>query len=182
MLFLKSFPQRGRKKQKTKNYSFSLLKPWKCIKFVGSKNSKLDCRFDHKFPNSKGRAYWNYVELIIMEGKQWKQFLGGGGIQVKKNKSILSFKKKKKSFVGNPHCCCTMLGGGMLGGGSLLGSSTTQILLTSKERLNISIGQQKEVQIITDHKKISRYILMMWPASWSLENREESDDRENTPP
>lgn len=177
MLFLKSFPQRGRKKQKTKNYSFSLLKPWKCIKFVGSKNSKLDCRFDHKFPNSKGRAYWNYVELIIMEGKQWKQFLGGGGIQVKKNKSILSFKKKKKSFVGNPHCCCTMLGGG-----SLLGSSTTQILLTSKERLNISIGQQKEVQIITDHKKISRYILMMWPASWSLENREESDDRENTPP
>lgn len=74
-------------------------------------------------------------------------------------------------------------GGGVCwGGGSLLGSSTTQILLTSKERLNISIGQQKEVQIITDHKKISRYILMMWPASWSLENREESDDRENTPP
>lgn len=73
-------------------------------------------------------------------------------------------------------------GGGYAGGGSLLGSSTTQILLTSKERLNISIGQQKEVQIITDHKKISRYILMMWPASWSLENREESDDRENTPP
>lgn len=119
MLFLKSFPQRGRKKQKTKNYSFSLLKPWKCIKFVGSKNSKLDCRFDHKFPNSKGRAYWNYVELIIMEGKQWKQFLGGGGIQVKKNKSILSFKKKKKSFVGNPHCCCTMLGGGVCWGGGV---------------------------------------------------------------
>lgn len=107
-------------------------------------------------------------------------FVGGGGIsRLKKINQFYHLKKKKKSFVGNPHCCCTMLGGGRE---SLLGSSTTQILLTSKERLNISIGQQKEVQIITDHKKISRYILMMWPASWSLENREESDDRENTPP
>lgn len=107
-------------------------------------------------------------------------FVGGGGIsRLKKINQFYHLKKKKNHLSAILIVVVQCLGGG---GESLLGSSTTQILLTSKERLNISIGQQKEVQIITDHKKISRYILMMWPASWSLENREESDDRENTPP
>lgn len=48
-----------------------------------------------------------------------------------------------------------------------------------RERLNISIGQQKEVQIITDHKKDQQvHINDMASKLVFGEEREESDDKE----